>query len=294
LQSMLTEPVGPRSPDEILAVVYHRTERTRRRRRQQVGVAVAAVAFAVTGLASLRSGDDEASRVRVVDGEQVRTEESTETSTPPTTSAGASASEERDTTSTTRPTGARPQGAVGPTNATSTTTTTPVLPTTTTLPATGGPDVRTLAQASDAEDDAVLPGWYYDIVSGSMRLDLKNDVVVFTTRYASPDSSGDRDNRTLRSEFEYANDYVTVSVTETDNALGTVHIGPEPCANCARSFDEGAALLTVTVPVDVMNDYLQRLYGNGKTIEQAADSVLNLFTVSADLGVEADETEGAQ
>ncbi|HEX2040173.1 MAG TPA: hypothetical protein VHF47_10625 [Acidimicrobiales bacterium] len=296
---MLTEPIGPRSPDEILAVVYHRTERARRRRRQQMSAAAAVLAFGMAGLLTLRSGDDEASRVRVIDGNTVRTEESTDTSDPPATAVSPT-DDDRAATATASPR-PRPQ-ATGPGKpaagsgdpARVTPSTVPPLPTTTTLPESNAPGIRSLAQVSDAEDDAVLPGWYYDIVSGSMQLDPRTRMVVFTTRYAAPGGSGDRADRTLRSGFEYEGDYVTVDVTEADNVLGAVELGGTACSECTRSFDVTAGTLTVNVPIASMDSYLQRYHEDDASIERAAVSALHLVTTSADLGVRADETEGAQ
>jgi len=293
LHSMLTEPIGPRSPDDILAVVYQRTERTRRRRRQQLSAAVAVVALGVAGVASLQAGDDEASRVRAVDRGNTKTEE---VMTPTTVVAALAAPAGTAKAAPKRSRGSSPATAADRTGspAQSAPTTVPPLPTTTTLPIDQGPQSRMLAQASDVADDALLPGWWYDIVSGSMRVDSGSGLVVFTTQYGAPDDSGNRDARTLHTEFVYEHNTVNLDVTETDNVLGVVKLGTDDCNACTRSLDEAGGRLTVGVPIDVMNDYLARLYGSGHAIEEAVISALGMKTISADLTVTADESGDAE
>src|SRR5687768_13556284 len=248
LHSMLPEPVGPRSPDDILAVVYQRTERVRRRRRQQLAAAVAAVAVGVAGLVSLRPGDDEAARVRVVDGRTTQTEEATdESATPITDAVGSRLVTSSPTTMASTKRHSQPSSSGGDNKAS--TPTTPPLPTATTSPPLpNGPGARLLAEASDADDDAILPAWYYEIVHGSIALDFRSDVVVFTTRYGTPSASGNRETRTLGSQFTIDQAFVGVDVTEADNTLGAVkfHTGAA-CNGCIPTFDEGEARLTVTV-----------------------------------------------
>ena len=289
MHSMLTEPVGPRSPDDILAVVYQRTERVRRRRRQQLAAAVAAVAVGVAGLVSLRPGDDEAARVRVVDGRTTQTEEATdESATPITDAAGSGLVTSSPTTMASTKRHSQPSSSGGDNKAS--TPTTPPLPTTT-LPVPNGPDIRLLAEASDADDDAILPAWYYELVHGSMALDFRSDVVVFSTRYGTPSASGNRETRTLGSQFTFDQAVVGVDVTEADNTLGAVkfHTGAA-CNGCIPTFDEGEARLTVTVPIDTMNRFLSEFVRAGASIEQGDVSDLVLTTTEAVTKVTADES----
>lgn len=284
MQSMLTEPVGPRSPDDILAVVYQRTERARRRHRQQLSAAVAVLAVGVAGLVSLRPGDDEAARVRVVDGRNTRTEEvSGESATPAT--AATSAEPPASSPTTAAPSKRRSHPSSGGGDKASTPVPAPPVPTTSTLPASGnGPNVKLLAEEGDKLNDSIPNHWYFDIVQTAMQLDVRNDVVVFTTRYRSADTSGSRERRTLRSEFVYENDIVTVDVTEDDNALGPVTIFGSGCTGCTAGFDEAQARLTVTVPISTMDTYLVARHGEGHSIAQAV--VTSLEALTSQLGVD--------
>lgn len=277
MQSMLTEPVGPRSPDDILAVVYQRTERARRRRRQQLTAAVAVLAVGVTGLVSLVPGDDEAARVRVVDSRNTRTEEVPDDSATPTAAAAEQPASSPTTTASSKRSSQPSGGGSGGNKAS--TPTAPPLPTTT-LPTTSenSPGVRLLAEEGDRSNDSIPTNWYYDIVQTAMQLDLRNDVVVFTTRYRSPDATGPRDRRTLRSEFDYENDIVTVDVTEESNTLGQVALGGGGCDGCTADFDDTQARLTITIPVSTIDAYLVAHYGQGASIEQAVVSTLNAIT----------------
>jgi hypothetical protein len=294
---MLSEPVGPRSPDDILAVVYQRTERVRRRHRQQLTAAVAVVALGVAGLVSLVPGDDEAARVRVVDGRNGRTEEVSDDSATPTAASTAEQPASTPTTVASPKRSSQPSnGGGGDNNNKSSTPTAPPLPTTT-LPTTAanGPNVRLLAEEADRSNDSLPTNWYYDITHTAMQLDLRNDIVVFTTRYRTPDTSGTRDRRVLRNEFDYENAIVTVDVTEESNALGQVVLGGGECDGCTADFDDTQARLTVTIPVSTIDAYLVAHHGQGASIEQAVVSTLDAITTRIGVNeVSADKSGDGQ
>ncbi|MDQ3757657.1 MAG: DUF4349 domain-containing protein [Actinomycetota bacterium] len=294
MPSTLSEPIGPRSPDDILAVVYRRTEHVRRRRRQQLVAAAGALALGVAALVSALPGDDEAARVRVVDDRTARTEETQESATATTVAGSAEPPSDSDPTTTTTTTTASkrnpPSQPSSPVQA-SAPTTVPPLPTTT-LPGTvdSGPSMKLLAQEADRQGDSSPGDWYYDIVHGSMHVDLRNDTVLFTTRYRTPDTSGSRNTRTLRTSFDYDNSPVAVSVTESGNALGEVSLNGGECAGCTAELDESQGELTVTVPTATMDAYLETLFGDGASIEHATVSNLDVTTTSVDLqAVEGEE-----
>lgn len=245
MQSMLTEPVGPRSPDEILAVVYDRTNRVRRRRRTRLTAGAAFAAVALTGLVATLAPSDKEARLHVVDNRKTGTEEAAAVRTTPAPSADGEPTASTSTT-TTRPRKEPPPAAFGGT----VTTQAPAPTTSTTLPR-----VQLLAEAVDAEGDASPNSWYFDIVHGSMALDSVRSDVVLKTRYRSPGAEADnaRDNRTMRSEVTYDQAIYAIAVDETDGVLSDVKIDGRVCGSCGVTFSAADATLTVHVPLDEFN-----------------------------------------
>jgi hypothetical protein len=255
--TLTTDPIGPRSVDEMLDVVYGRATRLRRRRAiQRIGGATAALALALGFLVSSGDGTDDA-QVRVVDrpGHQDEAPPPDEPAAsdvpPPATGDGggagaASGAAPRPTATGTpeAPAKPTPDGAVG------------ALPV-----ADKAPSIELWATATDGENDAVPNDWYYDVVSAAMEFDRSRAAVVFTTRYRTPDAPADeaRETRILESDFAYGSHTYAVTVQESGNRLGVVQLeGEVDCGACSARFDVGAATLVVTVPLDALNEQVRR------------------------------------
>ena len=247
MHSMLTEPVGPRSPDEILVSVYERTQRTRRRRRTQFGAGGALVAaMAMAGLLALRPSGEEA-RLHVVD-RNPKTEEAAATRTPAATNDDLMVAAASTTTTTGRTERLKktppPAAAGGPVTTQAPTVTT----TTTTLP-----PVRLLAEAVDEENDATPNDWYYDVVHGSMHLNEGQQRLVFVTSYRTSGgvAGNDRSDRRMRTQVTYNQAIYEISIDEIDGRLSDVEIDGIVCESCQAAF--GMTTLTVNVPVHEFN-----------------------------------------
>lgn len=248
MHSMLTEPVGPRSPDEILAVVYDRTTRVRRRRRTRLTAGAAMAAVALTGLVVTLQPSDKEARLHVVDhnpateeAAEVRTvdlpagESGQVASSPPSTTAKRHASKPAAAADT--------EGTVPP----------PVPPPTTTT--TTLPSVRLLAEDVDAENDADPNSWYLDIVRGSMQFDVDRNIVVLTTRYRSPgaEAGNPRESHRMSTQVTFDQVIYAIEVDETDGVLSDVEIDGEVCEPCQATFVAAEGTLTVHVPLDDFN-----------------------------------------
>jgi hypothetical protein len=244
---MLTEPVGPRSPDEILASVYERTQHTRRRRRTQLGAGGALAVAVLLGLLAVRPSGEEA-RLRVID-RNPGTEEAAATRVPPASDDEQLVAAAETTTTTAARRRERP-GRTPPAGAGPVTTPPPTITTTTT---TTLPPVRLLAEATDAQNDATPNDWYYDVVYGSMHFDAARGGLLFTTSYRNPGSSPepDRSDRTMSTRVTYDQSIYEITVDEVDGQLSNVKVDGRDCGTCQVAF--GSAMLTVQVPVDEFN-----------------------------------------
>lgn len=238
----------------MLGVVYGRADRLRRRRAvQRLGGGVAALAVVLAAVVTLGEGDQSA-RLRVVDDPDA----GQETSPPPPSETGPGATPADDN-------GGGPSGPSGESARRTPPTTTPAAPA-----VTAPSDVRADTTASierwmsvdDAANDSVPEDWYYDVVAASMEFDPNRNVVVFTTRYRSPDDAGaaSRSERLLQSTFDYGTHTYAVDVRESENRLSAVEIdgSDDPCGSCSARFDAVNATLVVTVPLDVLNAHVAR------------------------------------
>lgn len=249
----ITDPIGPRSVDEMLGVVYGRADRLRRRRAaQRLGGGAAALALVLAALVTLGEGDDSA-QLRVVDDPGSHQE----TAPPEQSDAQAGAAAGADSGHPPAPSG-EPAPRTPPT-------TTPAAPPVTPPPkvqADAGASLEAWMRVDDDANDSVPEDWYYDVVAASMELDRSRDVVVFTTRYRSPDgaTTASRDARLLESQFDYGTHTYSVDVEESDNRLSGVHIegSNQVCESCTARFDAAAATLVVTVPLAVLNAEVAR------------------------------------
>jgi hypothetical protein len=251
----------------MLGVVYGRATRMRRRRAvQRVGGATAAIALAFGALVSLGNGTDEA-RVRVAD-EPGRQDEAPPPAEPAASDAatGAGSSEPAPGGAAPRPS-PKPDPAPGATTGTAPAAV-PALPA-----AQRAQPPELWATATDGTNDAMPNHWYYDVVSASMEFDQGRGAVVFTTRYRTPDAPADqeREARILDSEFAYGSHVYAVSIQESGNQLGPVRIeGQVSCGTCTARFDAAAAVLVVTVPVEVLNREIAR-HDDSEPLASGAD-----------------------
>lgn len=285
----ITDPIGPRSVDEMLGVVYGRADRLRRRRAlQRVGGGAAALALVLAALVTLGEGDDSA-QLRVVDDPGAHQE----TAPPEQSDAEPGAAEDLLNSHPPAPS----SGDAGPRTPP---TTAPAAP-----PVTSPPKVQADAAASleawmrvdDAANDSVPEDWYYDVIAASMELDRRRDVVVFTTRYRSPDAAttASRDARLLESQFDYGTHTYSVEVDESDNRLSGVRIegSNKACGSCTAEFDATRATLVVTVPLAVLNAEVAR-HDDSKPLGSGAeitDLVARTAQIDESLGeVDADIT----
>ncbi|MBW3669456.1 MAG: hypothetical protein KY443_09630 [Actinobacteria bacterium] len=249
----VTEPVGPRSVDEMLGVVYGRAHRLRRRRAaQRLGGGVAALAVALTAFVMLGEGDDSA-RLRVVDDRDTR---QTTTTAPPDADPGAGAGNSS---------GYPPAPSENTRPRTAPTGTPPAAPPVTSPPnvqADAGASLEAWMSADDVANDAVPNDWYYDVIAASMEFDRTRNVVVFTTRYRSPDTAptATRAERVLESLFDYGTHTYVVTVEESGNRLSGVRIedAGDDCTSCTAHFEAADATLVVTVPLGVLNAEVAR------------------------------------
>lgn len=253
---------------------------------QRLGGGVAALALVLAALVSLDGGDDTA-QVRVVDDPAARRE-------PPSPEQAESEPGGGELLNSHPPApSADPAPHAPPSTA-------PAAP-----PVTSPPKVKADAAASleawmkvdDAANDSVPEDWYYDVVAASMELDRNRDVVVFTTRYRSPDAStsGPRDARLLESQFDYGTHTYSVEVDESDNRLSGVRIegSDKACESCTADFDATRATLVVTVPLAVLNAEVAR-HDDSKPLGSGAeitDLVARTAQIDEALGeVDADIT----
>lgn len=257
-----TDPIGPRSIDEMLDVVYTRAGNMRRRRAvRRVGVAAVAVVVGLAGVVTVRGGDPEA-RVRLVDRPPAEEEASAPASDgneapPPSAGAHTSGQEQvsqgADESHEVDATVKQPQG------------TPPVQ-------SPKRPPVETWAEDTDALNDATPNDWYFDIAATSMQFDGAQ--VVFTTRYRVPDAPVDqaRQSRVLESVFEYEGDAFTVAVRESANALGTVFVDNHlECTDCVPRFDTASGTLFVSVPLATLNQAIKERNENHPALGPGAD-----------------------
>lgn len=284
-----TDPIGPRSIDEMLDVVYSRAEHHRKRRTvQRVGIAAVAVLVASAGVVTLRGGDPEA-HVRVVDRptteEQAITPPDVEASMQATPGTGASGSvhssgsrakKEADKPREVDATVQKPEGVPA-------------------LPADGKPALETWGAATDDLNDANPGDWYYDIAATSMQFDSSSQMVIFTTKYRLPDApiGETRAARNLQSLFGYQNTTFEVRVSESGNELGEVvvddwlHCGDQ----CSTGFDVASSTLQVFVPLAKLNEAVTQR--RAQPLASGADimSVEALTIPAGALATPADESE---
>ena len=272
MHSMLTEPVGHRSPDEILASVYERTQHKRRRRRTRVGAGGALAVAVLLGLLAARPSGDEA-RLQVID-RNPDAEEAAATTELPVASDEQSVVAAGPTTTTVsdrrdRPGKTPPAGAGG-----GPVTTQP--PTITTTTTTTLPPVRLLAEAADEQNDATPNEWYYDIVRGSMHIDAGRGTLLFTAVYRSPGSSpeSNRPDRTMHTQVTFEQSIYDITVDEIDGRLSGVEIDGRACETCQVAF--GTAVLTMQVPVDAFNAAVSGKPGTSGTLLGAESQITDL------------------
>lgn len=281
-----TDPIGPRSVDEMLGVVYSRAHGMRRRRLvQRTGVAAIALLVGIAGVVTVRGGDPDA-HVRTVDrptGEKQTSVPVVDPGAvasamglplaPPTTAVPKDTKKARQIDATVH----QPDGVPS-------------------LPTDNAPPLETWADATDALNDSTPANWYYDIAATVMQFDPSKQVVIFTTSYRAPDVSPDsaRDDRAMEATFDYAETgKFTVTVSESGNQLGAVGLegSPSRCADCTARFDAASAKLVVTVPLATLNaDVTGQGFGalgSGADIMSMAAATRPL---AANLPVQADTT----
>lgn len=275
--TFVPDPIGPRSVDEMLDVVYDRAAVLHRRRTmQRVGSAAVAVVLAVVGTLTLQ-GDDEGAHVRVVDDRTGRQEEGA----PPGPDGG------RDASASPAP--RPPNGGGAPKPGKAPGTGTPASGTATTLPAMPTPPtpvIESWEAVTDATGDATPGNWYWDITAAAIDYDDARRVMVFTTRYRSPDQpTGGRQARKLKSQFSYDGEVYSVAVEESGDQLGEVTIDHDvPCPGCTARFEVEAARLVVSVPVDVMNEVIGRKRNSPALGAGAAARVEGLLAMTTTVG----------
>lgn len=249
----VTDPIGPRSVDEMLGVVYGRAQRRRRRRAaQRLGGGGALLSIALIALMALGERDDSA-RLRVVDDRDTR---QTTTTAPSDTDPGAGAGNSS---------GHPPAPSENTHPRTPSTTAPPAAPSVTSPPdvqADAAASLEAWMRADDVANDAIPNDWYYDVIAASMEFDRSRDVVVFTTRYRSPDTAttATRAERVLESLFDYGTHTYAVTVEESGNRLSGVRIddADHECTSCTAHFEAAEATLVVTVPLGVLNAEVAR------------------------------------
>lgn len=274
-----TDPIGPRSVDEMLDVVYGRADALQRRRtmRRMAG-GIAAVVLAVAATLTLQ-GSDEGASVRVV-GDPKGEQEASAPEQSDGTGRGEAPAEGDGSAS---PPSSAPQGAGKPTPSS---VPSKSVPSTTVLAVVGPPSgsFETWKTLGDAVGDATPADWYYDITSAAMEYDPHRDTVVFTTTYRSPTgSTSGRQERILSSTFAFdGKDYV-VSVREENDQLGEVLVDEAiACPSCTPRFDAAAGRLVVTVPIAVLNEAVDRK-SNGARL-QAGAHIDGLITTTSAVG----------
>lgn len=252
-----TDSIGPRSVDEMLAVVYTRAERVRRRRAvQRLGVAAVAVLLATAGVVTLDRGDPNA-QVNTVDRPDagVGAEEEALAS-PPAEPPAEPGRGEVSSPAAPAPPSVKTEGRNEVDATVRRPEAVPELPARTTPP-----PLETWADDSDGINDSSPADWYFDIAATAMQFDNGADVVVFRTTYRSPDAALDaaRAGRVLESRFDYEGQTFAVSVHEANNQLGAVNIDNLfDCTDCSTGFDAAGSTLVVTVPLDTLNRAVTR------------------------------------
>lgn len=273
-----TDPIGPRSVDEMLDVVYGRADALHRRRTmQRMGGGIAAVVLALTATLTLR-GSDEGASVRVVGDPKGEQEANA-----PHKADGDAPGPGADGAGPASPSGTAPGGARAskPSNVPATS-----VPSTT-VPAVAGPPpapFETWKTLGDAVGDATPGDWYYDITSAAMEYDPNRDAVVFTTSYRPPSgSTTGRQERILTSTFSFDGKDYMVSVREANDQLGDVVVDEViACPSCTPRFDAAAGRLVVTVPTPVLNQAVERK-SNGARLRAGA-RIDGLITTTSAVG----------
>ncbi|HVF73450.1 MAG TPA: hypothetical protein VM938_00270 [Acidimicrobiales bacterium] len=270
-----TDPIGPRSVDEMLDVVYGRADALQRRRTvQRMGGGIAAVVLALVATLTVQ-GSNEGASVRSVDDPNGKQEEQA----PDNGEGGGSPSGGEAP-------GSAPPGDAAGTAARSTPSSVPAKAVATTVPPVMTPPaaaIETWKTVGDAKGDATPDRWYYDITTAAMEYDPNRSTVIFTTSYRAPTgSTSGRQEREMESEFTFDDTTHSVNVRESGDQLGEVHIDDvHPCPGCTATFDAAAGRLVVTVPMSVMNDVMAR---ESDARLQAGARIDTLVATSATVG----------
>lgn len=250
-----TDPIGPRSVDEMLGVVYTRADRLRRRRTgRRLGAAAVAVLLGAAAVATSGRGDPDA-HVRAADRSNTALDNE---AAPPAADAEAATAGAAAGGSVRSGSSAKPKGAAKPNEVDATVKRPEAVPA---LPADDKPALEMWADDADVLNDSTPGDWYFDIVSTSMEFDAKANVVVFTTAYRlpAPAEAGTRAGRLLESIFDYDNTSFSVKVEESDNRLGAVRLdNTRTCTDCVAEFHADRSTLVLHVPLGSLNAAVTR------------------------------------
>jgi hypothetical protein len=284
-----TDPIGPRSIDEMLEEVYARADGHRRRRAvRRLAAAVVSVAIGSAAVMSFGGGDDEA-RVRVV-GKPPQAEEPAQAEPAPTEPPAAEASARpADGTSASAKGRAAAKKAEEPKEVDATVRQPEGVPP---LPSESRARLETWGDATDGLNDSTPNDWYFDISATTMQFEAETEVVVFTTSYRPPDTSleATRTARVLQSQFAYEGQTFVVDVEESDNTIGKVRIDDLfDCSECSARFDAPTSTLAVNVPLAKLNEAVTR---RGSPLGPGADVMsVTALTIRADSVLPSDPAD---